>query len=83
MSHAKDRLVRTTITLPSWLKDKMAKTDTNWSEVIREALAQRFEEEGETDMAEAVILNERIRRPAAKGWKSFDVIKKWRRTGSS
>lgn len=83
MSKRRNRLVRTTITLPSSLKEKMAQTDENWSEVIREALARRFEEEGESDMAEAVILNERIRRPAPKDWNSLQVIKQWRRKTNS
>jgi len=83
MSKRKDRLVRTTITIPSSLKEKMARTDENWSEVIREVLAQRLNEEGGADMAEAVILNERVRRPAPKNWSSLQVIKKWRRKTSS
>jgi hypothetical protein len=79
----KSKLVRTTITLPASLKDEMDKTDTNWSEAIREMIAQRLEEEAGTDMAEAVILNERIRRPAPMGWSAEDVIKQWRRRRNS
>ena len=45
----KNKLVSTTITLPASLKDKMDKTDTNWSEAIREMIAQRLEEEGGRD----------------------------------
>ncbi|HEV2138826.1 MAG TPA: hypothetical protein VGR53_08280 [Nitrososphaerales archaeon] len=82
MSKKKDRLVRTTITLPSSLKEKMTNADENWSEVIREVLTRRFEEEGEVDMAEAVILNERVRRPAPRDWSNFQVIKQWRRRTS-
>ena len=83
MSKRKDRLVRTTITLPASLKEKMHQTDTNWSEAIREMISQRIEEEGGTDMAEAVILNERIRRQAPRGWSAEKVIKQWRRTRNS
>ena len=83
MSKRRQKLVRTTITLPSSLKEKMAHTDENWSEVIREVLTRRFEEEGEADMAEAVILNERVRRPAPRDWSSLQVIKQWRRRTSS
>lgn len=82
MSKRRERLVRTTITLPSSLKEKMTQTDENWSEVIREVLTRRFEEEGEADMAEAVILNERVRRPALRDWSSLQVIKQWRRRTS-
>ncbi len=82
MSKKKEKLVRTTITLPSSLKEEMANTDENWSEVIREVLTRRLEEEGEADMAEAVVLNERVRRPAPKDWSSLKVIKQWRRKTS-
>jgi hypothetical protein len=82
MSKRRDKLVRTTITLPSSLKEKMTRADENWSEVIREILTRRFEEEGEVDMAEAVILNERLRRPAPRDWSSLQGIKKWRRRTS-
>lgn len=83
MSKRRERLVRTTITIPSSLKEKMSQADENWSQVIREALTQRLEEEGEADMAEAVILNERVRRPARKGWSSLEAIKQWRRRADS
>ena len=83
MSRRREKLVRTTITIPSSLKEKMSQANENWSEVIREALIQRLEEEGETDMAEAVILNERVRRHARKDWSSLQAIKQWRRNADS
>jgi len=83
MSKRRERLVRTTITLPPSLKEKMARAEENWSEVIREMIRQRMEEEGQPDMAEAIILNERVKRAAPKGWKSLRVIKQWRRRTSS
>ena len=83
MSKRREKLVRTTITIPSSLKEKMSQADENWSQVIREALTQRLEEEGEADMAEAVILNERVRRPVRKDWSSLEAIKQWRRKADS
>jgi hypothetical protein len=83
MSRGKDRLVRTTIILPASLKEKMQQTDTNWSELIREMIVQRFEEEGQPNIAEAVILNERVRRPAPKGWNALKEIKQRRRRTNS
>lgn len=80
MAKSRERLVRTTITLPASLKRRMDQTSVNWSQEIREMISERVEEEGEPDMAEAVILNERVKRPAPKGWDSSDVIKRWRRT---
>jgi hypothetical protein len=79
MAKPRDRLVRTTITIPSSLKEKMKRSDANWSEEIRQMIAMRLEEEGQPNAAEAVILNERVRRDAPKGWSSVDVIKQWRR----
>jgi hypothetical protein len=82
MSKRKDRLVRTTITLPLSLKEKMQQTDTNWSEAIRQMISERIEE-GQTDMAEAVILNERAKRAAPKDWSALKAIKQWRRRTNS
>jgi len=80
---ATEKLVRTTITLSSTLKEKMTRSNENWSQVIREMIRQRIEEEGEMDMAEAIILNEKVRRPAPKNWSSLQVIKQWRRRTST
>jgi hypothetical protein len=83
MSKGKSKMVRTTITIPSSLREMMSRTNTNWSEVIRETISQRLEEEGQPDMAEALILNERVKREAPRNWNSLRVIKKWRRRTSS
>jgi len=83
MSRRKEKLVRTTITLPRSLKERMEQTGENWSEVIRDLVSQRLVEEGQTDMAEAVILNERVKRAAPEGWDSLQVIKQWRKRASS
>lgn len=69
--------------LPRSLKEKMQRTGENWSEVIRDLVSQRLDEEGQTDMAEAVILNERVKRAAPEGWDSLQVIKRWRKRTSS
>ena len=83
MSKRKERLVRTTITLPQSLKEKMSRMEVNWSEQIREMITQRVEEEGNADMAEAVILNEKVKRQAPRDWNSLAVIKQWRKRRSS
>ena len=83
MQMGTEKLVRTTITLPSELKEKMTRSDENWSQLIREMIRQRIEEEGEADMAEAIILNEKVKRPAPKNWSSLQVIKQWRRRTST
>ncbi|MHB1909582.1 MAG: hypothetical protein ACYCQJ_12070 [Nitrososphaerales archaeon] len=83
MSKRKERLVRTTITLPQSLKEKMTHIEVNWSEEIREMINQRVEEEGSADMTEAVILNEKAKRQAPKDWNSLAVIKHWRKRKST
>lgn len=62
--------------------EKVHQVNTNWSEAIREMISQRMEEEGETDMAEAVTLNERVKRHTPKNWDTVEVIKQWRRRTS-
>ena len=84
MSKKKERLVRTTVTIPASLKEKMSQARTNWSEEIREMISERLEEEeGLPDMTEGLILNEKVRRPAPDGWRSVDEIKRWRRRSPS
>ena len=53
-------------------------THINWSEVIRTVMEQKIEAEGERNLAEAVLLNERLRKKAPEGWDSTRVIKGWR-----
>jgi|GEM_PF-1503659 hypothetical protein len=83
MRKSKTKMVRTTITIPASLKEKMSQINANWSEVVREVISQKLQEESQPDMAEAVILNERVRRPAPEGWSSLAAIKEWRRKKSS
>jgi len=51
----------------------------NWSEVVREAILNKIREEEEKNLAEALLINERLRRNAPKNWDSTEVIKRWRR----
>lgn len=50
----------------------------NWSEVIRESIRRKIEEEKGRNIAEAVLINERLRREAPEGWDSAKVIRDWR-----
>jgi hypothetical protein len=78
----KERLVRTTVTLPTALKEQMSRVRINWSQEIREMISQRLDEDEDTPyMAEAVILNDRLRRLAPLGWKSLEEVKKRRKNG--
>jgi len=51
----------------------------NWSEVARKAIIKKLKEEEEKNIAEALLINEELRRKAPKDWDSTEVIKKWRR----
>lgn len=51
----------------------------NWSEVVRRAILERLREEEGRSVAEALLINERLRRRASEGWDSTEVIKAWRR----
>ena len=51
----------------------------NWSEVVRRAILERLEEEEKRSIAEALLINERLRRRAPEGWSSVEVIRGWRR----
>ncbi|MEM3718487.1 MAG: hypothetical protein QXD45_00465 [Candidatus Bathyarchaeia archaeon] len=50
----------------------------NWSEVIRESIRRKIEEENGRNIAEAVLINEKLRKAAPKGWDSTKVIREWR-----
>lgn len=50
----------------------------NWSEVIREAIKRKIEYEKGRNLAEALLINERLRRKPPEGWDSARVIREWR-----
>ncbi|MFQ5711755.1 MAG: hypothetical protein ACE5GD_08245 [Candidatus Geothermarchaeales archaeon] len=78
MKTEEDRMVRTSITIPRSLKERMDEVDVNWSSEIREIIKRRLEQEVENDTVEAVLLNERLRRRAPEGWDSAEAIRLWR-----
>jgi len=72
-----------TVRVEEKLKREMEKLPhINWSEVIRATVEQRIKEEGGKNLAEAVLLNERLRKKAPQGWDSTTVIKQWRQRRS-
>ncbi len=77
-SSGSEKLARTSVSLPESLKRQMESVDVNWSAFVREAIAQRLKREGERDVAEALLINERLRRKSPKGWDSTRVIRYWR-----
>jgi len=71
-------MTRTSVTIPESLKKEMSKVDINWSAVLREAIKRKLAYESEKDIVEAILINERLRRKAPKGWDSTRVIRVWR-----
>jgi len=50
----------------------------NWSEVIRKAILKVIEEEEDRNLARAVLITEKVRKKAPKGWDSSQIIRYWR-----
>jgi Arc/MetJ-type ribon-helix-helix transcriptional regulator len=68
-----------TVKVDEELKERMKRLrHVNWSEVIRESIRRKIEEENGRNIAEAVLINERLRREAPEGWDSAKVIREWR-----
>ncbi|MEM2995376.1 MAG: hypothetical protein QXI91_05110 [Candidatus Bathyarchaeia archaeon] len=68
-----------TVKVDEELKERMKKLrHINWSEVIRESIRKKIEEENGRNIAEAVLLNEKLRKAAPEGWDSAKVIREWR-----
>jgi len=51
---------------------------TNWSAILREAIAAKLKEEEGKNLARGVVLNEALLRKAKIGWNSVEVIRYWR-----
>jgi len=67
-----------TVRIDEELREAMRKLSyVNWSEVVREATRRRVEE-GDRKLAEAVLINEKLRRKAPEGWDSAKVIRERR-----
>lgn len=78
MTSSREKMTRTSVTIPESLKKEMSKVDINWSAVLREAIKRKLAYESEKDIVEAILINERLRRKAPKGWDSTRVIRVWR-----
>ncbi|TMI06574.1 hypothetical protein E6H34_10390 [Candidatus Bathyarchaeota archaeon] len=71
-------MTRTSISLPVNLKREMDAAEVNWSAYLRDAISERLKWETERNVAEAILINEKLRRKAPKGWDSAKVIREWR-----
>ena len=59
-------------------KKRMEAIRVNWSEVVREAIRRKIEEENGKNLAKAVLINERLRRESKGEMKAEDIIRKFR-----
>lgn len=50
----------------------------NWSEVVRQSIREVIEKEKQKNIARAVLLNEKVRKNAPKGWDTTEIIRRWR-----
>ena len=50
----------------------------NWSEIIRNAIKKEIQNEMETNLAKAILLNEKIRKKAHENFNSTDIIRHFR-----
>ncbi|MCS4539828.1 MAG: hypothetical protein HYU03_03950 [Thaumarchaeota archaeon] len=68
-----------TVRVDRQTKKKMEQfKDVNWSEVVRKAIREKIEGTRRSNLALAVLLNERIRLKAPMGYNSTSVIREWR-----
>jgi len=50
----------------------------NWNEIIRQAIIRTINEEKGRNLAKAVLLNEKVRKEAPKGWDTTEILRYWR-----
>lgn len=64
------------VRIPENLKKRMDELPwINWSEILRESIIRALEREEGKSLAKAVMLTERLRRKARKGWDSTEFIR--------
>ena len=69
-----------TVRIDPEVKKRMRRySHVNWSEVVRRAILEKLREEEKRDLAEALLINEELRRKAPEEWDSAEVIRAWRR----
>ena len=72
-------MVNISVRVDEKMKKEMERLNqVNWSEVIRAAIKERLNQEKQKNLAKAVLINEKIRKTAPKGYDSTKVIREWR-----
>ncbi len=76
-----ERMVNISVRIDKALKEKMEQLkEVNWSEIIREAIKVRINQENQRNLAKAVLINEQIRKSATQDYDSALIIREWRDT---
>jgi hypothetical protein len=75
-SDNEDEISEITISIPASIKKEMESSYTDWNAVLLDAIGRELR--SGTDLAEALALNERVRKSAPESWDSTQVIRYWR-----
>ena len=74
-------MVNISVRVDKALKKEMERLkEVNWSEIIREAIRARIDQEHQRNLAKAVLINEQIRKSAPQNYDSTTIIREWRET---
>ena len=78
-THSDLKMAIFSIRLDDQLKREMKKLrHVNWSEIIRQAIVKKINEEKSRNLAKAVLLNEKVRKEAPKNWDTTKILRYWR-----
>lgn len=67
-----------TIRIDEETKKMMDQTNLNWSEIIRQAIRTKIEEDTRKNLAKAVLINEKTRKTSRGEMKAEEIIRRFR-----
>lgn len=67
-----------TIRIDEETKKLMDQTNLNWSEIIRQAIRTKIEEDRRKNLAKAVLINEKTRKTSRGEMKAEEIIRRFR-----
>jgi len=74
-----NKMVTISIRIEKALKEEMDRlSHLNWSEIIRQAIKVKINQEGQKNLVKAILINEKIRKIAPDGFDSTKIIREWR-----
>lgn len=75
-SDNEDEISEITVCIPASMKEEMESRDIDWNAVLLDAIGRELR--SGTDLAQALAMNERVRKSAPEGWDSTQIIRAWR-----